>query len=86
MGASHYGRRSRDNRFSPIILQETKNSTSRPFTLEVRFKVRRSPKCLNGNIFLTKATDSQREFGLDKNGNPNYGREAVGFFHKKLKK
>jgi len=25
-------------------------------------------------------TDSQRKFGLDGNGNPNYGREAVGFF------
>jgi hypothetical protein len=24
--------------------------------------------------------DSQRKFGLNGNGNPNYGREAVGFF------
>jgi hypothetical protein len=31
--------------------------------------------------FLKKATDSQRKFGSDGNGNPNYGQEAVGFFH-----
>jgi hypothetical protein len=28
---------------------------------------------------LKKATDSQRKFGLDGNGNPNYGGEAIGF-------
>jgi hypothetical protein len=32
------------------------------------------------DYFLKKATDSRRKFGLDMNGNPNYGREAVGFF------
>ena len=32
--ASHYGRRSRGQRLPPIILQETKNSVARPFTLE----------------------------------------------------
>jgi hypothetical protein len=30
--------------------------------------------------FLKKATDSRRKFGSDRNGNPNYGREAVSFF------
>jgi hypothetical protein len=30
--------------------------------------------------FLKKATDPRRKFGLDGNGNPKYGREAVGFF------
>jgi hypothetical protein len=25
-------------------------------------------------------TDSQRKFGSDGNGNPNYGREAIRFF------
>jgi hypothetical protein len=30
--------------------------------------------------FLKKATDSRRKFGSDGNGNPNYGREAIGFF------
>jgi hypothetical protein len=29
---------------------------------------------------LKKATDSQRKFGPDGNGNPNYGQEAVNFF------
>jgi hypothetical protein len=33
-------------------------------------------------ILFTMATDSQRKFGLDKNGNSNYGREVVNFFHK----
>jgi hypothetical protein len=27
-----------------------------------------------------KATDSRRKFGLDGNGNPKYGREAISFF------
>jgi hypothetical protein len=31
-----------------------------------------------------KVTDSQRKFGLDGNGNPNYGREAVGFVSFKI--
>jgi hypothetical protein len=31
-------------------------------------------------ILLTKAADSQRKFGFDVNGNPNFGREAVKFF------
>jgi hypothetical protein len=30
--------------------------------------------------FLKKAADPRRKFGSDGNGNPNYGREAVGFF------
>jgi hypothetical protein len=30
-----------------------------------------------------KATDSRRKFGSDGNGNPNYGREVVGFFSSK---
>ena len=33
-----------------------------------------------GAYFLKKATYSQRKFGSDRNGNPNYGREAVKFF------
>jgi hypothetical protein len=41
-----------------------------------------SPKtvAIQNDYFLKKATDSQRKFGSDGNGNPNYGREAVGFF------
>jgi hypothetical protein len=73
---SHYGRRSRGRRFPPIKLQETKSSASRPFTLWPKFKGHRILKWL----FLKKATDSCRKFGLDENGNPNYDREAVGFF------
>ena len=74
---SHYGRRSRGRRFPPIKLQETKSSASRPFTLRPKSKGRRNLKCL---LFDDKATDSRRKFGSDGNGNPNYGREAVGFF------
>ena len=33
--------------------------------------------------FWTKVMDSRRKFGLDKNGNPNHGREVVDYFHKK---
>jgi hypothetical protein len=29
---------------------------------------------------MKKVTDSRRKFGLDGNGNPNYGWEVVGFF------
>jgi hypothetical protein len=36
--------------------------------------------------FFIKATNSQRKFGLDRNENPNYGREAVYFFLKTKKK
>jgi len=32
--------------------------------------------------YLTKATNSLRKFGLDRNGNPNYGRVAINFFSK----
>jgi hypothetical protein len=32
---------------------------------------------------LTKAIDSQRKFGIDRNGNPNYGEEADVFFIRK---
>jgi hypothetical protein len=41
-----------------------------------------SPKAVAflNDYFLKKATDSRRKFGLDGNENPNYGREAVGFF------
>jgi hypothetical protein len=42
-----------------------------------------SPKVvitISNYYFLKKATDSRRKFGLDGNGNPNYGRQAVNFF------
>jgi hypothetical protein len=41
-----------------------------------------SPKAVGilNYYFWKEPTDSQRKFGLDGNGNPNYGREAVGFF------
>ena len=42
-------------------------------------KGHRSPKCMHGKT-LTKAMDSQRKFGSDRNGNPNYDREASNFF------
>ena len=78
--ASHYGRRSRGRRFPPIRLQETKNSASRPFTLEAKVQRPSPSKMPTWQHFLTKATDSRRKFGSDKNGNPNYGQEAVEFF------
>jgi hypothetical protein len=42
-----------------------------------------SPKVvvILNDYFLKKAMDSRRKFGSDMNGNPNYGREAVGYFH-----
>jgi hypothetical protein len=45
-----------------------------------------SPKAVTIKIdyFLKKATDSRRKFGSDGNGNPNYGREVVGFFSLKI--
>jgi hypothetical protein len=45
-GVSHYGRRSRGRRFSPIKLQETKSSASRPFTLWPKSKGRHSLRLL----------------------------------------
>jgi hypothetical protein len=45
-GASIYGRRSRGRWFSPINLQETKSSASRPFTLRPTSKGRRNLKWL----------------------------------------
>jgi len=30
--------------------------------------------------------NSRRKFGSNKIGNPNYGQEAINFFHKNLKK
>jgi hypothetical protein len=35
---------------------------------------------IENDCFLKKAMDSQRKFRSDGNGNPNYGREVVGFF------
>jgi hypothetical protein len=78
--ASHYGRRSRGRWFPAVRLQEIKNSASRPFTLEVEVQRPALSKMPTWQYFFTKATDSQRKFGLDRNGNPNYGREAVNFF------
>ena len=47
-----------------------------------------SPKAVAiwNDYILKKATDSQRKFGSDKNGNPNYGWEVVDFFSWKYKK
>jgi hypothetical protein len=39
---------------------------------------------MKNDYFLKKATDSRRKFGPDGNGNPNYGREVVGFFSLKI--
>jgi hypothetical protein len=57
-------------------VQETKSSASQPFTLWPKSKGRRILKWL----LFKRATDSRRKFGLDGNGNPNYGQEVVGFF------
>jgi hypothetical protein len=42
-------------------------------------KVQRMSQFKMFTVF-TKVTDSRMKFGSDRNGNPNYGREAVGFF------
>jgi hypothetical protein len=73
----HYGRRSRGRRFPPIKLQETKNSASRPFTLEAKVQRPLFPKMPTWQYILTKVTNSRRKFGPDMNENPNYGREAI---------
>jgi hypothetical protein len=49
-------------------------------TLHTVVKVQR-PLQFNMITFWKKAKDSRRKFGLDGNGNPNYGREDIGFFH-----
>jgi hypothetical protein len=36
--------------------------------------------------FLTKAADSRRKFGLDRNGNPNYGRRGCHLFFIEINK
>jgi hypothetical protein len=41
-------------------------------TLHIRGQSPKAIGTLNA-YFLTKATDSQRKFGSDGNGNPNYG-------------
>ena len=58
-----------------IFANRIKCSTSQPFTLWTKVVA------ILNYYFLTKATNSQRKFGLDRNGNPNYGREAANFFH-----
>jgi hypothetical protein len=57
----------------------TENSASRLFTLEAKVQRPLLSKMPSWQSFLTKATDSQMKFGLDMNGNPNYGQEAVSF-------
>ena len=67
--ASHYGWRSRGQRFPPLRSQEIKKLASQPFIVRPKSKGR----CDQSAYFFTKAKDSRREFGLDGNGNPNYG-------------
>ena len=62
----------RGRRFSPIILQEieeTKSLAFQFFILRLKSKGRRNLK----QYFWKKATDSQRKFESNGNGNPNYG-------------
>jgi hypothetical protein len=85
--SSHYGPRSRGCDFHQSDCEKPRiRLASRSFTLEAKFKGRCSSKCLHGSFFLTKATDSPRKFGSDKNGNPNYGQEAIDFLHAEIKK
>jgi hypothetical protein len=77
--ASHYHLRSRGRQFPPIRLQETKNLVSRPFTLEAKVQRPSLSQMPPWYYFLTKVTNSQRKFGLDRIENPNYGQEAVNF-------
>ena len=51
----------------------------KPFDLSHYAQSPKAVAILN-NYFLKKATDSRRKFGSDGSGNPNYGREVVGFF------
>jgi hypothetical protein len=69
--ASHYGRRSRGRRFSPIKLQETKHLASRPFILWPKSKVQRPsqfrmPTFDEGDKLL-------QEVWVGWEWNPNYG-------------
>ena len=62
--ASHYGRRSRGQRLPPIILQETKNSVARPFTLEGKNqKATALRKCLYGNNFWPRQQTLEGSLG-----------------------
>jgi hypothetical protein len=54
-------------------MQETKSSATWPFTPWPK------SKGILKWLLFEEGDNSRRKFGLDKNGNPNYGREAVGF-------
>ena len=88
MVASHYGQWSSGRRYPPIRLQETKNSASRSFTLEAKVQRPSQFKMPTWQylFFFIKGTDSLRKFGLARNGNPNYGGEAINLFSFKIKK
>jgi hypothetical protein len=77
---SHYGQRSRGHWFPPIILQETKNLASRPFTLEAKVQSPSLSKISTWQYFLTKAMDFRRKSESAMNKNPNYGQEVVDYF------
>jgi hypothetical protein len=83
--ASHYGRISRGRRFSPIRLQETKNSAGQSLTLEAKVQRLSLSKMPTWQYFFTKVTESQRKFGSDMNGYPHYGWEAIDLFSYKNK-
>ena len=52
-------------------------------TLHIKAKLQR-PSLFWLICFIKKATNSQRKFGSDGNGNPNYGREASVFSIKQI--
>jgi hypothetical protein len=74
-GASHYGRRSRVRRFLPINCKKPRVQPLDPSHYG------QSPKAvaISNECLLKKSTHSRRKFGSVGNGNPKYGREAVGF-------
>jgi hypothetical protein len=80
---SHYGQRSRGRQIAPFKLQESKNSASWHFTLEVKVQRLTLFKMPTWQYFLTKATNSRRKFGSDMNENANYGERLLIFLIKK---
>jgi hypothetical protein len=79
-GTSHYGQRSRGRRFPPIILQETKSSASRPFTLRLKSKGHRNLKC----ILFDEGDGPLKEVWVGREWKPKLWSRGCQFFSLKI--
>ena len=71
--ASHYSWKSRGCRCSPIILQETQSSASRPCHIGGQSPMAVALQNVHMAVLLDQGYGSQRNFGPDMIRNPNYG-------------